>query len=1101
MYDDDTAELIRSAPALDGLDRQALPDFFAETYAQIAAARIRLRERGELGADEWEELIPLVARMRRLANVNEALVSILPEREDRRSAAFVAGTAHQMCFNADRLWEEMAPSTYLHSRAISSDIAALLLFLVAEATADAAQIRKSITADQEGPIERALVSAICNLATGSLEALIESGLPNPRYLSDVDPSDAAAAALYLDVLRTVHLLAEEILEGKLPPDSLAPINEFQRLCHLSIGRRETIRDGWSVAPISSFPGPHHLASLLVAVSKDLSGSAVTKVPSPLDDDEGKWAASMRQIAKSRPFLWRNHLNAIKQGYLKPGTSAAVAFPTGAGKSTLAELKILSALLVGKKVIFLAPTHALVDQTAKALTKSFPNASVQGERQDEFGFTSGGDVLPEVLVMTPESCLTQMSIDGDIFQEVGLVVFDECHLLHPSASGKDRRAIDAMLCILNLAHITESSDFLLMSAMMKNADDIAQWLEGLTQRPCIPLALSWKPTRQLRGSVVYHQEEIQKLQQFVTTARGEAVTKSPSNALKRKLNVEPLALFSMKQTWATSDRNDYALVPLLNEKVQLSANKYWKLTPNSVAVSSAISVASAEAGLKTLVFFQTIKNAAAAAEDVSSLYGEVLIDLNEEESELYSAVSYELGGEAYLYVQASGGVISNVAAVHHGLLLPEERRLCESLYKRPDGLKVLAATSTVAQGMNFPSEMVIIAEDSRFDAATDRREILQAQELLNAAGRAGRAGESSTGIVLVIPGRVVGIDLKQLTIGAHWVDLREIFGESDQCLEIDDPLTAVLDRVHVASDDTGELERYAIVRLAAAGGAEEGEESLKDIIRKSYGAFLAKKREEASWIEERVEAAVAFYKKQSPETETELVQAQIASTLGLPLKLVSRLSGDLDGGGPEDRDSIPSWYWWFFKWLEQNSDLLELVCPEEALNDLFGKSYKILQTENDKKDFALPILRRAIWRWMRGDTLSEIEKELGTDPKKLGKCLRARKLAIRIVPHFSYLFGLPSLLHERAQLDKDEPLVAPAAVTHLSRCVRLGLNSVEKIALRSITRKSNLSRRQLHDHYKVVKPHLEEAKVEESWEQTLDRVQMAVDREFVARLPD
>jgi hypothetical protein len=62
--------------------------------------------------------------------------------------------------------------------------------------------------------------------------------------------------------------------------------------------------------------------------------------------------------------------------------------------------------------------------------------------------------------------------------------------------------------------------------------------------------------------------------------------------------------------------------------------------------------------------------------------------------------------------------------------------------------------------------VIIAEDSRFDQAKDRREVLQAQELLNAAGRAGRAGQNANGIVLVIPGKVVGIDLKDATIGSE-----------------------------------------------------------------------------------------------------------------------------------------------------------------------------------------------------------------------------------------------------------------------------------------------------------------------------------------------
>ena len=82
---------------------------------------------------------------------------------------------------------------------------------------------------------------------------------------------------------------------------------------------------------------------------------------------------MQEIAERRPYLWQNHRQAIASGYLEPGTSAAISFPTGAGKSTLAELKIAAALLRGVKVVFLAPTLALVDQTARALARTMKSA--------------------------------------------------------------------------------------------------------------------------------------------------------------------------------------------------------------------------------------------------------------------------------------------------------------------------------------------------------------------------------------------------------------------------------------------------------------------------------------------------------------------------------------------------------------------------------------------------------------------------------------------------------------------------------------------------------------------------------------------------------
>nr|WP_306267717.1 DEAD/DEAH box helicase [Pararhizobium sp. IMCC3301] len=1096
MYDQDTADLIRATPSLVGLDREALPDLLTETFAQIAAARIRLREPN---AEELDELVALVGTIRRLAFTNEALVSILPEREDRSAAAFVAATAHQLCLNADRLFSSDHQQTFIDSRAISSDLAAMLLFIVAEATADAGEVSKVLNWKTDDPIENSLILALRDLACGRLVLLTGRAIPDRETVASAEPALCATRALYRAILEGVHVLANLILLGDAADDPRDPVQVFRRVCQLSIGSKQHVSDEWEDSPTSAFSGPHHLASLLVAVSKDLSDSAVTRISAPPNVDPVKWGGSMQRLAKSRPFLWRNHREAIDQGYLQRGTSAAVGFPTGAGKSTLAELKINTALLAEKTVIFLAPTHALVDQTTRSLASSFPTASVQRERQDEFGIVTGDEELPEILVMTPEACLTQMSIDASVFEDVGLFVFDECHLLHASDKPNDRRAVDAMLCVLNLANIAGEADFLLLSAMMKNTDDIAGWIADLTDRPCLSLALSWKPTRQLRGSVVYQQNTVTALQKRLTFARQTRKTKFPPDALKRMLDVTPMALFSMKQTWATNKRTDYALLGLLDEPVQLAASKYWKLTPNAVKVSSAISAAAVETNLKTLVFFQTIKNAASAANEISNLLEPVSIKLRDDEAGWLEIATLEMGAAAHLYLEVDMGKVVKPATVHHGLLLPEERHLCESLYKRANGIKVLTATSTLAQGMNLPSELVIIGEDSRFDQAKDKREILEAQELLNAAGRAGRAGENASGIVLVVPGKVVGIDVDASTIGAHWTDLRAIFGQSDQCLEIDDPLTAVLDRVHAGTDHTGEIERYAIVRLVSGAKGDTETEALSSAIKSSFGAYLAKKRQDDDWLQSRVDTAIAFFKGQSPESKRELVETQVAASLGLSLELVSRLSAALEENGPGADAKVPEWRRWFFRWLSENPELLEQVCRRQSLIELFGKKrYEALRTDDERAAFALPILSKLIWRWMRGDPLSELEMALGTDPKKLKTCDKARRFALRIIPELSYLFGLPALLHERGQVNAENPIPLSAVLSQLGRCVRLGFNFHEKAALHQIMRKARFSRRQLHQHYALIKPYLAGAASSETWEQTIARVELASDKELNAR---
>jgi len=95
----------------------------------------------------------------------------------------------------------------------------------------------------------------------------------------------------------------------------------------------------------------------------------------------------------------------------------------------------------------------------------------------------------------------LSMQPKAFADLGLIVFDECHLLHPRKEDRGRRGLDAMLAILNLTRIAPSADLLLLSAIMKNAGAVAGWLGSLTDRESLALDLAWKPTRQVRGCVV------------------------------------------------------------------------------------------------------------------------------------------------------------------------------------------------------------------------------------------------------------------------------------------------------------------------------------------------------------------------------------------------------------------------------------------------------------------------------------------------------------------------------------------------------------------------------------------------------------------------
>ncbi|CAN7724395.1 DEAD/DEAH box helicase [Mesorhizobium caraganae] len=1076
MYDADTADLIRSTPPLEDLNRERLPEELSMAFARIAAARFRLRA-GQTEDDQ--EIVTLISEMQRLAITNEVLVAVSPERDDRAAAAFVAGSAHQLCFNARRIGaEESADATYIDASGISSDIAAMLLFLIAEATADASEIAGRIDVEQIPRVERTLIEALRSLARGELVAITSATLPPKDSVTGESAAEVAVLALYYKMLLGVRALANQLLRGEdMTAGEATEI--FRSVLSLSSAPSGESKD-WLSKEIGSFSGPHHLASLLLAVSSDLSGSAVSSVEPPSGIDGEKWGNAMRRIARKRPYLWRNHREAVAKGYLEPENSAAVSFPTGAGKSTLAELKIYATLLRDKKVIFLAPTNALVGQTTGNLRKTFRRTKVEKERFDEVGFLSDDDELPEIFVMTPESCLAQMSIEPTVFEDVGLLIFDECHLLHPE-EGRGRRALDAMLCVLNFAGLVPGANFLLLSAMMKNTGEIASWIEELTERPCLPLALPWKPTRQLRGSVVFPQSDVETLSGGLVKAQKARKTQAPSTKDKAKLLTIPMGLFSLQQTWATRSIQNYTLLGLLDEDVQLSANQWWGLTPNSGVVSSAIASAAADAGVRTLVFFQTIRNAVSAKNKVSEELGEVSIQLTDEERGWLTTSELEMGGIDHLFIDVDDGNLTSLCVVHHGLLLPEERQLCESLYQRADGATVMAATSTVAQGMNFPSELVIIAEDSRFDEAKDRREVLQAQELLNAAGRAGRAGQNANGIVLVIPGKVVGIDIDDAKIGGHWAELRKVFGQSDQCLEIDDPLTAILDRVHATVDDHDDIDRYAIARLASVG--------LDNAVKRSLSSFRARKRGEADWVESRLAAAIAFQQNEKPETEADLVDHQVAATLGIALPVMEQLSKDL--GVAKDNETVTDWRKWLFDWIQANGSLFDQIFRPETIDDLFGKDVTSLKTSKERCEFALPYLKNLTKLWVRGKPLTHFEEALGIPTDKLKTCIGARKFVLRVLPELGYLFGVPALLKQRQNASEDKDEALSPALTKLGSCIRNGYQTYEQAALAFYLRGEKMSRRQVHQRFKELKPHIPPAKHGESWEDAVNRIEVAL----------
>lgn len=161
---------------------------------------------------------------------------MLHDRQNRTSAAFVAASAHQAVSLALRGTEA---KSRVDMAAISPDVCATLLFLLAEAHANAVEAAKRIVAAEDaGPIERARLMAIRGLAQGNLSEVADAEEPEINLDGD-DLGFRDLDALRLLLLRSVTNLARQL---RVPaPSCLAnppiiTVEAFLHSAHRSVGK-------------------------------------------------------------------------------------------------------------------------------------------------------------------------------------------------------------------------------------------------------------------------------------------------------------------------------------------------------------------------------------------------------------------------------------------------------------------------------------------------------------------------------------------------------------------------------------------------------------------------------------------------------------------------------------------------------------------------------------------------------------------------------------------------------------------------------------------------------------------------------------------------
>lgn len=1035
MYNATTEQKIKNIPNIGKINTDRLPQELTKIYAQIISFRQKHVD-GRL-VFQSEELRSSLKVLNQLSSNLETILLTTPDHVQKESIAFVAATAYKLTFEIGI--ENLNKDDLFNFDSISPYVSSVILFLIANSQADAAEVA-NLLSDKKGlnVYQKQLTDFIISLASGRLSQKPKL-LNEPGSTNDIPSTELALNLMWYELSKGINYLIEKLL-GKYDSNES---KHFQKVEDLSIQYLELFQQSIIVA------GPNRLAKLLNITEKDIFKRAVVTINSPKGVDPTPWMMFLETIAKERPFLWENHTSAIETGFLTPGISTILTLPTGAGKSTLSELKLASCIFSGKQAIYLVPTHALEDQIKKNLKKLFSTFDFDSVESDgEYTELEDSDNFP-ILVMTPEKCLTLISTKEEYIRTIGLIVFDEFHLIHGSDLKKDRRAIDAMFCLTSLLTICPQADYLLISAMVENGADVASWISEITKRECLLFNSSWKPTRQLHGCLVFNDSEIKQLNRHISISKSTSNQKGPGKKLKDSLNAEPMCIFSMKNIWETTNDQDYYVTRVLDSKVKLSVGisktKNWYLTSNRNEVAARLAIHFANLGLKTIVFVDNPIVANSTAKIISqgienkSNYSEFLL-----KHKLYiDRLSSELGGFGHSFFHTFQNV-----SVHHGQLLPIERYLIEQYFKNSSGANALVATATLAQGINLPAEIVIIAGDDRFDEDGNNRERVKPHELLNAAGRAGRAGLSSQGAVILIPGEIVKIE--EMTISNRWWELKnEVFSKGDQCLKIEDPLGYFLDSIMLESMP---LETNQINILYRFKSNKLPLNDSEKIVNNTFYAHKIRNEGKSDLLSTQINQLIKRRNELDRNDESINWINEVSYKLGLDPSIIVALNKDLELEGLLKfcSKSIEEIIKWFFAWLKMDETYLKRIFSKSSsinnIKKVIGLKYEVDYSVKDILE-KIDTLVEVLIGYIKGIPLNELDKMILDSGKGDGTpyLKKARHFMLKVVPELSYSFGIITMvIIEQAKQNKISKKDLPMNIRTLASCIREGLDDSEKL---------------------------------------------------------
>ncbi|WP_117213178.1 DEAD/DEAH box helicase [Allorhizocola rhizosphaerae] len=437
-------------------------------------------------------------------------------------------------------------------------------------------------------------------------------------------------------------------------------------------------------------------------------------------------------------LWspQRELLAVEPSPFDRATRRMVlAVPTSGGKTLMAQLLTVAHLASGNtSVCYVAPTRSLGREVRRSmasrvrlLQKETGYDQPDYPTLDDFIFGSLDAPPADVEVMTPERLLHMMRHDmGSVLETFGMFIFDEAQLIKESGRGF---ALEQVISALHYATRDSNHRIVLISAAMGNAGGIAEWISPHT--PPVVFKSEWRGPRRLYAAFSTEADwESTRAESIRGRAWPYRLVTSLTGLIRLRLSDRRTARLEVTDTdWVMVRK---ARTPALK---QSGLEKDQGRSTPLYRIASEMITDLGHAG-PVLVVTTTRDDAQRLARGLADQFEE-----DPAFAPLADFVRVQLGDEHPLVDVLRRGV-----GYHHAGLPSEVLEALEDAV-RDNGLPYLACTSTLTDGVNLPVRTVVIYDAN--SAWQDEEAQLRGARLVNAMGRAGRAGKETEGWIVVV----------------------------------------------------------------------------------------------------------------------------------------------------------------------------------------------------------------------------------------------------------------------------------------------------------------------------------------------------------------